>query len=184
MATILVAYGTTEGKCRDLAERIAGRVEAAGHRAPVAPVEESADLFPAADALLLVGSVHVGQHKPALAAFVRENGERIRRVPSAFLSVSLSAADSATREEAVGFIDAFLAEVAWTPTMSETIGGDLRYSKYGFLKRLFIQFMAGRKGLPTDIRRDHDLTDYAALDRFVDRFLSELGGKAVGAVTG
>jgi menaquinone-dependent protoporphyrinogen oxidase len=185
MATILVAYATTEGTCRDLARHIGGRVEAAGHHALTAAVEDSFDqVVAAADAVLLIGSVHLGQHKPALAAFVREHGKRIGRMPSAFLSVSLSAADPATREEAVGYLDVFLAEVGWTPTSSETVAGDLRYSRYGPLKRLFMRFMAGRKGLPTDTRRDHDLTDYEALDRFVDGFLGEVEMAEVGRVSG
>jgi menaquinone-dependent protoporphyrinogen oxidase len=155
------------------------------HHALTAAVEDAFDeLVEAADALVLVGSVHVGRHKPALAAFVAENRERIRRVPSAFLSVSLSAADPATRKEAAGYLDAFLAEVGWTPTSSETVAGDLRYSKYGVLKRLFMRFMAGRKGLPTETRRDHDLTDYEALDRFVDGFLADVEMSEVGRVSG
>jgi menaquinone-dependent protoporphyrinogen oxidase len=185
MATILVAYGTTEGKCRDLAGHIGRRVEAAGHHALTAAVEAAVDeLVETADALVLVGSVHVAQHTPALAAFVAENRERIGRLPTAFLSVSLSATDPATRQEAVRYLDVFLAEVGWTPASSETVAGDLRYSRYGPLKRLFMRFMAGRKGLPTDTRRDHDLTDYEALDRFVDGFLGEVEMAEVGRVSG
>jgi len=184
MATIIVAYGTTEGKCRDLAGRIGARMEVAGHSVLTAAVEDSFDQVVAAtDAVLLIGSVHLGQHRPALAAFVREHGERIGRLPTAFLSVSLSAADPATRQEAVGYLDAFLAEVVWSPTTSETVAGDLRYTRYRLLKRIFMRFMAGRKGLPTDTRRDHDLTDYEALDRFVDGFLGEVEMAEVGRVS-
>jgi menaquinone-dependent protoporphyrinogen oxidase len=185
VATVLVAYGTTEGKCRDLAGRIGGRIEAVGHCAPTAAVEDAyAELVEAADALVLIGSVHLGRHKPALAAFVRDHRKRIRGTPSAFLSVSLSAADPATREEATGYLEAFLSDSGWTPTASETVAGDLRYSRYSFLKRLFMRFMAGRKGLPADTGRDHDLTDYEALDRFVDRFLSEVEGARAGSTAG
>ena len=35
-----------------------------------------------------------------------------------------------------------------------------------------MKYIASRKGAPTDVRRDHELTDWDDLARFVDEFLA------------
>jgi menaquinone-dependent protoporphyrinogen oxidase len=42
----------------------------------------------------------------------------------------------------------------------------MAYSQYGFFLRWIMRMIARRNGEPTDTSRDHDYTDWAAVDRF------------------
>ena len=94
MAAILLVYGTMEGQTRRVAEFMAERMRAAGHEPEVLPVEAvTPQQLVHAQAVVLAASIHVGRHKPAVHAFVQQNLPLLACMPSAFLSVSLSAAD-------------------------------------------------------------------------------------------
>ncbi|MFC6726091.1 flavodoxin domain-containing protein, partial [Halobium palmae] len=90
--------------------------------------------------------------------------------PTAFLSVSLSASDEATRAEAEGYVDEFLAETGWTPDATLAVAGAVPYTKYGFLKRLLMKRIVGKRGGDTDTSRDYEYTDWDAVDEFAAAF--------------
>jgi hypothetical protein len=46
--------------------------------------------------------------------------------------------------------------------------GAVRYSQYDFFKRIAIKFIASQRGQKTGTSRDHDLTDYPALEAFAE----------------
>jgi menaquinone-dependent protoporphyrinogen oxidase len=43
------------------------------------------------------------------------------------------------------------------------------YTQYGLFLRWIMKRISRRKGGPTDTTRDHDFTDWAAVDRFAER---------------
>lgn len=177
MANILMIYGTMEGQTRKIVEFMAQLIRETGHEVEIADVEAvpAGWLSPAPDAVLLAASIHVGRHTEAVGRFVQEQRSRLEAVPSAFLSVSLSAGgDEARRAEAEGYVSTFLQETGWQPTVSGTIGGALRYSKYGFFKRMLMKQIARRGGLPTDTSRDHEFTHWNELRRFTAQFLQRV----------
>jgi menaquinone-dependent protoporphyrinogen oxidase len=78
------------------------------------------------------------------------------------------------RARAAGFIREFLAETEWRPGMTETIGGAITYTKYNPILRWIMRRIARRDGGPTDTSRDHELTDWAQVDRFALAFAARL----------
>jgi menaquinone-dependent protoporphyrinogen oxidase len=88
-------------------------------------------------------------------------------VPSAFFSVSLSAASKNRHEvdEALRIAHAFPAAHGWTPRFVLSVAGRLAYREYNFLIRFVIKRIAKKEGGPTDTSRDHELTDWDAVDR-------------------
>jgi menaquinone-dependent protoporphyrinogen oxidase len=52
-----------------------------------------------------------------------------------------------------------------------TLGGALRYTQYGFLKRFLMKQISRRHNGPTDTSRDYEFTDWQRVDRFVERVL-------------
>ena len=92
MARLLIVYGTGEGHTRRVAERIAAIARDHAH---IAYVHDAA-LHPAidvvCDAVIVAASVHQARHQPAVAHFARQHRDALRELPTAFFSVSLTAA--------------------------------------------------------------------------------------------
>lgn len=175
MAKLLIVYGTTEGQTRKIAERIAQRARDTGHE--VALHDATAlprDLGPAASsAVIVAGSVHIGRHQSSIDHFVRTHRNELENRPSAFVSVSLSAAgDEHDRQDARECAEHFLAGTGWRPTTIHLAAGAFRFSQYDFFKRWIMRRIAREKGTPTDTGQDYEFTDWPALDRFVDDFLA------------
>lgn len=178
MARILVLYSTIEGHTRRIALAIADRIRDHGDSVCLVDAADvsarlEADLF---DAAIIGGSVHAGSHSDALTRVVSENRDLLDRVPTAFFSVSLTAAhaDPDLRAEARRPVEAFTQATNWTPTVVETLAGALRFSQYGFLKKQLLRWISWRSGGPTDTTTDHDLTDWPRVHGFVDRFLQHV----------
>jgi menaquinone-dependent protoporphyrinogen oxidase len=67
----------------------------------------------------------------------------------------------ATREGHTG-------RIGWHPSKVRAAAGALSYTKYNFLVRFVMKRIAKAQGASTDTSRDHELTDWEALDRIVD----------------
>ena len=171
---VLIVYASTEGHTRKLAGFAGTRLSAAGHQVRVCEAAESDCPAPSAfEAAFLMGSVHLGRYQRKLARFARRNRDALNAMPSAFVSVSLSAAGDDARDweglhEAVTH---FLNATGWRPCAVNHAGGAMEFSTYGFLKKLAIRFIARDHGWMVKTTQDYDLTDYAALGRFLDDFV-------------
>jgi menaquinone-dependent protoporphyrinogen oxidase len=89
-------------------------------------------------------------------------------MPSAFFSVSLSAADDTDEARATArkYLDDFVEETGWTPARTASFAGALQYLEYDFFTRLLIKMMMRRGGHPTDSSQDYDYTDWDEVVRF------------------
>ncbi|WP_207587283.1 flavodoxin domain-containing protein [Halomontanus rarus] len=176
MARLLVCYGSTEGQTATVAERIGDVLDERGHEVTLANLKHPPDgLSPSeSDGVVVAASIHAGSHQPYVGAFVRDHLEELARLPSAFVSVSLSAAhaDEADRAPAGEMLEAFLDETGWEPDETLTVAGALRYSQYGLLKRFAMKRIAGRASGDTDTSRDYEYTDWDAVEAFAAGFAS------------
>jgi menaquinone-dependent protoporphyrinogen oxidase len=80
-------------------------------------------------------------------------------MPSAFISVSLSAAGE-NPDDWEGLetcVARFLHEASWRPKAIHHAAGAIRYSQYDFFKRLAMKFIAARRGQHTVTSRDYAL---------------------------
>ncbi len=68
-------------------------------------------------------------------------------------------------------IDAFLKETGWHPSKVHGVAGALSYTKYNCLIRFVMKRIAKAQGASTDTSRDHELTDWEALDHIVDEVI-------------
>lgn len=176
MTRLLIAYGTTEGHTRKIAEFAADIARRDGCEvvlidSTAAPAVPGRDC----DAAILAASVHEGKHQSAMTHFVNDNASWLNRVPSVFLSVSLgiAAADPRSKAEAEDNLRQFLAETGWQPVRTRCIAGALRYTRYSFFKRLVMRLIAQRNEGDTDTSRDYEYTDWEDLRRFIAAFLDE-----------
>jgi len=177
MFQTLVLYSSTHGHTARIAERIAKALEASGAVVDLRAADVQHDVSPVDYDVVVVGaSVHAGRHQPEVADWARRHAATLTRIPSAFLSVSMSAEHD--EEAARRYADEFAETTGWTPRHVACLAGALQYREYNFVTRLMVRSLMGREGLPTDTSRDHDFTDWDAVDHFAGR-CAELAPLAV-----
>jgi menaquinone-dependent protoporphyrinogen oxidase len=192
MKPLLVIYATREGHTRKIAEHVAAAMRA---RNDVVDVLDAATVTAGLDmarygGVVLAASLHGGRHEREMVDFVKANHVALDRVPTAFLSVSLTEANVEDRtasferrakaaEEVKGAVEAFCHDTGLHPARIWPVAGALLYREYGVFKRLVLKMIAQRRGGDTDTSRDHDYTDWEALDRFV-RVMAEEMERAAG----
>lgn len=171
----LIAYASIEGQTRKIAEHAAKFMEVSGHRAEIVDLMQPGFGLPARfDGAILCAPIHGGQYPADFAAFARDWKESLDAMPNAFVSVSLAIASElpAEREEAMEFPALLAAQTGWTPKRIHHAKGALRYTEYDFFKRWMMRRIAEREGASTDVSRDHELTDWDALDDFLSDFVT------------
>jgi menaquinone-dependent protoporphyrinogen oxidase len=174
---IVILYGTTEGQTAKIARYLADRIRAGGAGVTVTnAVEAPADLdLTAFDAAIIAASLHTGRYQAAVEQFAHEHSQQLNGMLSAFVSVSLSAAgeDEDDVQGLARCVQEFERLTGWVPRRLHHAAGAFRYTQYDFFKRWAMKYIAWRKGGPMDTSRDYELTDWDALDQFVDGFLNE-----------
>jgi menaquinone-dependent protoporphyrinogen oxidase len=184
MPTVLIVFASTHGHTGKVAARIADALTERGAAVDLRPLADVDDLAPLDyDAVIVGGSVHSGRHQDELAAWAGAHRASLTRVPSAFFSVCMTAADDTAEacERARGYIDAFVDETGWTPRTTTSFAGAVQYPAYDLTTRVLVRVMMGRRGGPTDAQRTHEYTDWAAVERFAAeslRLATGAGGTA------
>jgi menaquinone-dependent protoporphyrinogen oxidase len=175
MQPILVAYATTEGHTRKVAEFIAERLRVRGHRVDLVDLAtaQAQDVSAAYQAAVIGGSVHQHRHQSALMHFVKSHREWLAAMPVALFSVSLAATldDMDSRLEAQRRVDEFLDESGLKPLRTRCVAGALKYTQYDYFKRLIMRKIAKQRGGSTDTGHDHEYTQWDDVEAFVDEFL-------------
>ncbi len=171
---VFIAYGTTEGQTRHIAEQLAAHVKNAGHDVTVYDtVSTKPDLdLGSFDAIFVAASVHHGQHHEAVTNFAIAHQTQLQEKPSAFISVSLSLALN-EEQEARGYVDHFVSETGWQPDDVLLASGALRYSEYDYFKQQIVKFIVASKSDSTDVMQDHEFTDWDRVFSFADQFLEK-----------
>jgi menaquinone-dependent protoporphyrinogen oxidase len=193
MQSIGILYATREGQTRRIAEHVAAELRGRGFAVTVTNVRDHAarSRLNACTAAILAASVHAGRHEPEMLQFVKEHRGELEYLPTAFLSVTLSEAGSersdATPEEQAQFVadvqtvlDRFFAETGWYPERVKPVAGALLYTQYNFLIRFVMKRIAKHAGGSTDTSRDHEYTDWVALDRFIAEWVEEFSASTTG----
>jgi menaquinone-dependent protoporphyrinogen oxidase len=169
LPTVPVFFATSEGQTRRIAERMAGVLREDGVDSAaidVADLEHAAVNWAAVRAAIVGASLHAGKHQRAAAAFVDAHVASLNAIPSAFFSVSLSAASQYPEEvqKAQELAEAFPAAEDWRPQVVASFGGRLAYSQYNLIVRFVMKRIARKEGAPTDTSRDYEFTDWSRVD--------------------
>ena len=183
MSGVLLVYASTHGHTAKIAARIAETMGTEGLEVDLRDVADAGAANPTDfDGAMVGASLHAGHHQRDLVDWVKHHHLALEGHPSAFLSVSLTAADET--EEARGatqeYIDDFLDDTGWTPTRSVPIAGALQYGEYDVFTRTLMRLKMRHGGHPTDTSHDYDYTDWAAVERFGREFAALLASANVG----
>ena len=171
MPSFLVLYGTGEGQTEKVATHIGDVLTDRGHDATTVDANEVAPDFAIDDfdAVLVGASIHAGKHQASVSEFVSSNRDTLAAKPTAFFQVSLLSADEGGKAQAAGYVEVFIENTDWHPDRIGLFGGALRYTKYGFLKRLVMKQIAKRKvtEMPeADPSGDVEFTDWDEVEAF------------------
>jgi menaquinone-dependent protoporphyrinogen oxidase len=191
MRTLAVLYATREGQTRRIAAHMAAALHARDFTVTVHDV--AAELPPDIDlarcsGALLAASIHMGKHEKEMLTFVKKHRAQLERMPCVFLSVSMSQAGaedaSATPERRARrtlyvnkTTSTFIDQTGWKPTRVHPVAGALLYRQYRLPVRLMMRFIAKMVGASTDTSRDHEFTDWRALDRFAEELARDVNAK-------
>ena len=179
-----IFYATREGQTRRIAEHIASALLTHGVAADVRDVSRLRGPidWDSYSAVIVAASVHVGHHEKEIIRFARTWRAELERAKAAFISVSLSergAEDPGETPErrktyakdVQQMLDRFVSQTGWRPAFVKPAAGALMYSRYNLLIRFVMKRIARQAGASTDTSRDHEFTDWAALDGFVSSLL-------------
>ncbi len=173
---VLIVYGTGHGQTRKIAEFLAERFrERSRHVELYDASGKGRDPEPADfDATIVASSVRMGAYQPPVVKFVQRHLDALKAGRSAFLSVSMAAvnkgASDAADAELQKCVERFSQKSGWTPATVVHVAGALPYTQYDFVTRWIMRRIARSQGNATDTTRDHEYTDWAALERFADAF--------------
>ena len=165
----LVIYATKHGHTGRIATRLADHLRARDLEVDLIRVEEAGDIDPRDYELVVIGaSIHVGHHQRAVVDWVKRHVATLRVTPSAFFSVSLTAAEDSdeAREVTAKLVNDFEEETGWKPQAAVTMAGALQYREYDFFTRLVIRMIARHHGQSTDTSQDVEYTDWEAVEQF------------------
>ena len=182
MARTLIVYGTTEGQTARIADRMAAVIRDEGQEVELHDAKEvrKQAVTGEFDGTIVAGSVHVGDYQSSLREFVKRKRDLLERVPSAFVSVSLTAADpdADVAAELQVTLDKFIRKTGWRPRHVEHVAGALAYTHYNLLIRYIMKRIAKQQGrTELDTSRDYEFTDWDAVERFAREFASSISSE-------
>lgn len=168
----LIVYGTRHGQTARIAQYMGELLRAYGDQVTLADGDALPEGLAVADfdAVIVGASVIGGEHRRPIRHFARVHRAELNEIPSAFFSVSASAATEDGRADARRYIDDFVQDTGWTPALAEPVAGAIAYTRYDPFTRWMMRRICADHGGPTDTLRDHELTDWTQVQRFVERF--------------
>jgi menaquinone-dependent protoporphyrinogen oxidase len=173
MRRILVLFASSSGQTRKIAFRIAETLRARGEHVHLRDIADERPNPGEFDGVVVGAPVRYSRHDERIGAWLARHHIVLNGRPSAFFSVSLSAASKRpeVQRQLEGLVSRFLADAVWRPTRVARFAGALRYTQYRLFTRWMMRLISGSQGRPTDTSRDHEFTDWAQVDTFAEELI-------------
>lgn len=175
MAKFLIVYGTKQGQTEKIAKFIRDEIESFGHAVKVFDSDKNPPTLANGefDAAIIGAPVHASGFPRSLKVWARNNSKVLNQIPSTFFSVCLGILQQDSKvqiQERVIVLD-FFSWAKWYPKTWTVFAGALIYSKYNWLLKRIMHFIAKRAGSETDISRDYEYTDWGQVRKFASEFI-------------
>lgn len=168
MPETLIAYSTTDGHTRVIAERLREVIGQQGGQVTLASIDHqpAMDLSPY-DKVVVGASIRYGKHSKAVYRFVEAHRQALENRPNAFFSVNVVARKPEKRTaETNPYVKKFLGEIDWQPQHVAIFAGKIDYPRYRFWDRQMIRLIMWMTKGPTDPRSVTEFTDWDQVDAF------------------
>jgi len=170
MANVLIVHTTRYGQTTKIARQMEAVLRGNGHAVQLVDASRLPKRLEVwrFDVTFVGAPIYAGHFPASIVRFVRSQREFLQRGVSAFFSVNLAIVSRTSdgRAETLLLIERFIEETGWRPKRVELLAGALPYTKYNLFIRLLMRRMARKAGGDTDTSRDHEYTDWAAVERF------------------
>ena len=171
MSRILIVYGSRYGQTRRVADRIRQVLTSARHSVDFYQADEPPPSLALEryGAVVVAAPVFFGKHQASVMDFIGHNAAQLNSIPAAFLSVSGSRG-----REAQAYVSDMITRTGWSPVLAQPVEGAVAYTRYNPILRWVMRQISRHKGYPTDVSRDHELTDWSGVEQFargVERLL-------------
>lgn len=176
---IMIAYASTEGQTRKIAQNVADHVVDNGHSVELLELSDATHIdLGRFGGAILAGSIHAGQYQKSLTNFAAERSDDLAGIPTLLLSVSLAAAghDAEDWKGLDKIRDEFIEATHWKPNRIEQVAGAYRPSDYDMFRRFIMRRIIATKDPDADLNADREYTDWSSLLKTVDDWLAELDG--------
>lgn len=174
MTRILLIYSSVHGHTLKICERIKQQIQEAAKseiEVTLAPLSDTPSLE-SFDKIYIGASIRHGKHRPALYQFIEQNKAILESRPSGFFSVSLVARKpNKNTPETNAYMQTFLQQSAWKPTLLQTFAGNLDYQGYGVFDRNIIRFIMWITKGPTDPNTNVVFTDWNKVDEYANAMI-------------
>lgn len=175
MSRVLILYASHYGQTRAIANAIADRLSYHGHEPEVVNAADSRLPTPQQyDAVIFGSRVELGRHAADIRNYIRAHIDHLEKMPTAFFSVSMSAARPHAGRDPSCYMATFFDDVEWHPTKHVAFAGALPYRTYGFLMRAIMKRISQSAGHTTDTSKNHEFTDWDQVRTFADELVAIL----------
>jgi menaquinone-dependent protoporphyrinogen oxidase len=171
MARILLAYSSVDGHTRSICERLAARLQAAGHAPELRSLADATPIDTTGfDKVVIGASIRYGKHRPEVYEFIRRQRRALDQRPSAFFSVNVVARKPGKdTPEGNPYMREFRKRTGWRPSREAVFAGKIDYARYGYADRQVIRLIMWLTRGPTDPKASVDFTDWARVDAFAEQ---------------
>lgn len=167
----LILFSSRDGQTREIASYIANQLKEQQECDLVNILHASTVDWTKYDRVLIGASIRYGHFHPKVAKFVKQHLQELRKRPSGFFSVNLTARKPEKRApQTNAYTRKFLLHSPWEPDCCAVFAGALRYPRYGFFDRIMIQLIMRMTGGETDTTKEVDYTDWEQVGRFAHEF--------------
>ena len=183
MKQVLIAYGSTDGQTRKIAEVLAEDLRA--RRCSVDIMDTAGPLRRLTpetyDAVIVAASLQIGAFQKSVLRWIRTHARALHRMPTAFMPVCLAILEKRpeARAELDRIVARFFRQCGWRPTVTKPMAGALKYTKYPWLKRWMMKRIVAKAGGDTDTTRDYEYTDWNELRAFAGEFVARLATREI-----
>lgn len=180
----LIAFASRYGQTQKIAAALQQQLVDVGVDCQLTTCREllgRRDFLSSSSAVILGSPIYYGAIDRDLERLVSRYRDPLNVVPSALFTVCFGASSTQEAEQAAarGSSARFLQRTGWQPRLTRVFAGALRYSKYGWIKKRLVYWMAKRGGLVTSMDQDLELTDWTQVHAFGNQFIDGLMGKPI-----
>ena len=167
MTTILVVFHTSEGQTARIADHVGAVLRELGDEVEVHDVA-GAPAPERYDGVIVGDSIHAVHHSKPLTRYVHDHVAVLNKLPAALFQVSLTSVnpDDEHTASAQRLVQELLEQTGFDPDLVGLFAGALVYTQYGWFKRQVMRAISKREGGDTDTSRDHEYTDWQAVEQF------------------